>query len=233
MTQTASATHEVGRKFHADGSARQFAGNTIICFVAPESAIGQAASTFQAALRAQPFGAKFALLPPSSFHMTVMELLCDQIRVRERWSAQLDLDLPLAESDSFFAQRVPGIPAPTGLIMHVSGLYYANNLMLTLQPAESATAAALRTYRESIAAVTGVRFLDHAEYGFHMSLGYRLDQLDATEAAALTDVCATWTPQLQAAGTAIALPPPELTAFDDMTLFVPMHERHTLNSRGG
>lgn len=221
MTQAVTPTREVGRKFHPDGTARRFAGNTIICFVAPESVIGRAASAFQAALQAQSFGTKFTLLPPSSFHMTVMDLLCDEVRTAERWSTQLPLDVALSASDAFFAERVPGIPAPTGLVMQVSGLYYADNLMLTLDAADDATAAKLRDYRKAIAEATGVRHPDHDSYGFHMSLGYRLYELDADEAAALAELCEEWTPQLKTAGAAIALPPPELTAFDDMTLFVP------------
>ena len=77
MTSSAY-TREVGRKFYPDGTPRLFAGNTIICFVAPEHSISQATVAFQNALRQAAFGGKFALLPQSSFHMTVMELLCHE-----------------------------------------------------------------------------------------------------------------------------------------------------------
>jgi hypothetical protein len=232
MRHFASPTREVGRKFHADGSARRFPGNTIICFVAPDSPIGRAAGAFQAALAQQPCGPKFTFLPPSSFHMTVMELLCDQVRTPERWSADLPLDAPLPVTDAFFAARVPPIPAPTGMVMQVDGLYYRNNIMLTLQAADAATATALHRYREAVAAATGVRFPDHATYGFHISLAYRLYELEPDEEVALDAFIADWLPQLMAAGAAIALPPPGLTAFDDMTLFVPIAERGRLVSRG-
>lgn len=231
MSQTAPPTREVGRKFHPDGTARRFAGNTLICFVAPASPIGQAASAFQAALHAQPFGSKFALLPPASFHMTVMELLCDETRVAERWSRYLPLDAPLADTDAFFAARVSAVPAPADLLMQVNGLYAANNIMLTLEPANPATATALHHYREAIAAATGVRFPDHATYGFHLSLAYRLYELAAAETTSLDALCTQWLPRLRDAGSAIALPPPELTAFNDMTLFVPMAERGSLLDR--
>jgi hypothetical protein len=233
MRLSASPTREVGRKFHADGAPRRFPGNTIICFVAPASPIGRAAAAFQAALAQQPCGPKFTLLPPASFHMTVMELLCDQVRTPERWSAHLALDAPLPATDAFFAERVPPIPAPTGLVMQVDGLYYRNNIMLTLQVADAATAVALQTYREAVAAATGVRFPDHATYGFHISLAYRLYDLEPAEEAALHALVEAWLPQLLAAGAAIALPPPELTAFDDMTLFVPIAERGRLGRAEG
>jgi hypothetical protein len=229
MSNTALYTREVGRKFNVDGSPRSFPGNTIICFIAPDSPIGLAASAFQDALR-EAFGSAFALLPPSSFHMTVMELLCDQVRRADRWSDQLALGAPLAATDAFFLQRVPPIPAPTGLTMRVDGLFAEENLMLTLQPI-GAAAAALAGYRAAVAAATGVRFPDHDSYGFHISLAYRLHRLDAAAGAALAALCSAWEPRLIAAGATVALPPPALTFFDDMTRFVLPAERHSLPGR--
>jgi hypothetical protein len=219
---TWTPTREVGRKFYADGTARRFPGNTIICFVDPESPLGQAASAFQAALHAQPWGAKFALLPPSSFHMTVMDLLCDQVRVAERWSPHLPLDAPLPATDAFFLERVPAVPLPTLRTMRVDSIYTGFGLMLMLEPTDAATEAALRGYRDAIASATGVRHPDHNSYGFHMSLGYRLYALDAAETASLTALCAAWAPQLRDAGATLALPPPVLCSFADMTAFVPL-----------
>ncbi len=233
MTTTPRYTREVGRKFFADGAPRLFAGNTIICLVDPEGQLGQAAASFQRELARQPFGGAFVMLPPSSFHMTVMELLCDQVRLPERWSPQLALDAPLPATDAFFLERVPPLVAPADLSMAVDGLYHRDNLMLTLQPGDARTAAALRDYRSAVAEATGVRFPDHDRYGFHMSLAYRLLELDPGEEAALTALCDGWAPRLRSVGASLALPPPQLSFFDDMTRFVPAAERHTLVSRQG
>lgn len=224
-------TQEVGRKFHPDGTPRLFPGNTIICFVAPTSPIGMAAHAFQAALGQLPIGRKFALLPPASFHMTVMELLCDQVRTPERWSSWLSLDAPLAAIDAFFLERLPAVPAPDGLTVCVTGVAHPDNLWLTLQPADDSTGAALRAYRDAVANATGVRFPDHDTYRFHLSLAYRLIALDPDEEQQLAALVRTWQPRLQAAGNRIALPPPLLTGFDDMTRFVPLTQPDTLVSR--
>jgi hypothetical protein len=225
MTNAPQYTREVGRKFHADGSPRRFPGNTIICFVYPQSPIGQAASAFQEDLRRQTFGAKFVPLPPSSFHMTVMELLCDQVREPERWSSQLALDVALTTTDAFFQERVPAISTPSRLTMSVDGLLHRGGLMFTLQPADATVAAALRDYRAAVAAATGVRFPDHDSYGFHISLAYRLLQLDAAEEEALSALCDTWATRLRSAGATISLDPPMLTFFEDMFRFSPEPER--------
>jgi hypothetical protein len=224
-------TREVGRKFHPDGTPQRFPGNTIICFVAPDSQLGAAAQAFQQALHAAPFGSKFALLPPSSFHITVMELLCDEARTPERWSALLPLDAPLAAADAFFLERVPRIAAPRDSTVRVTGIAHPDNLWLTLEPADEATAVALRAYRNAVAEATGVRFPDHDRYRFHLSLAYRLIELDADEEAALAALARSWVPQLQAAGASIALPPPVLTGFDDMFRFVPLTQPAALTSR--
>lgn len=223
-------TNEVGRKFYPDGSPRLFPGNTTICFVDPDSPIGQAGRAFQVALR-EAFGPKFAPLPPSSFHMTTMELLCDEVRAPERWSSQLALDAPLAATDAFFVERVGPLPAPAGLTMRLTTVGHRHGILLNLEPADAATGEALRAYREAVAAATGVRFPDHDSYGFHISLAYRIIHLDTAEEAALAALAAAWLPRLRDAGAAIALPPPALTFFDDMVRFVTAEERHTLRSR--
>ncbi|MBC8163278.1 MAG: DUF1868 domain-containing protein [Roseiflexaceae bacterium] len=231
MTNAPQYTREVGRKFHADGSPRLFPGNTIICFVSPDSPIGQAAGAFQNDLYRQPFGPAFALLPPSSFHMTVMELLCDQVRVAERWSSHLTLDTPLAAADARFVDQVPPLSMPAPLTMRVDRLLYQDNMTLTLQATDAATADALRDYRATVASATGVRFPNHDTYGFHISLAYQLIELTSNETTALDTFCRAWEPRLRDAGSAISLASPVLACFDTMLRFVPAAECFTLLSR--
>lgn len=66
---------DVGSKFDADGRVRPFAGNTVVCHLPQQ---GEHADAFEAMLDiyreapSHPFMRKVALLPPSSYHMTVM-----------------------------------------------------------------------------------------------------------------------------------------------------------------
>jgi hypothetical protein len=219
VTVSSWFTREVGRKFNADGSARRFAGNTIICFVDPHSPLGALASDFQDAVRATALGEKFALLLPSSFHMTVMELLCDEARVAERWSTSLPLDAPLEATDSFFQQIVPSIAVPERIVMRCTDLYTHGYLTLTLEAIDDVVAVGLRTYRERVAAATGVRFPDHDSYRFHMTLAYLIVELTPEEEQELAALRAEWLPRLCDVGAQIALPAPQLTFFADMTHF--------------
>ncbi|MCX7668926.1 MAG: DUF1868 domain-containing protein, partial [Anaerolineae bacterium] len=109
---SAEYTFHVGEKFHPDGRPRSYPGSTVISFIDPASPIYHAGIQLQTELQALPFGHKFALLPPSSFHMTVFSLICDQQRVQELWTSQLPLDAPLAETDRFFIEAVTPIAPP-------------------------------------------------------------------------------------------------------------------------
>ncbi|MEZ4514801.1 MAG: DUF1868 domain-containing protein [Chloroflexota bacterium] len=225
-----SFTSAVGQKFHPNGRVRTFPGNTIISFVPPNSPIFAHTSWVQAQIQALPFAHKFGFLPPSSFHMTVMELLCDQVRLPERWSDQLPLDAPLRDVDQFFTERVPHIPPPAALRMRfVEVAQYTPTL--NLMPDDEETAVSLQTYRNAIATATGVRFPDHDSYQYHISTAYRLINLSAAEedqlAATLQPINAT----LRASFGLFAPPPPQLTFFDDMFAFYPIGQRTQLTNR--
>lgn len=223
-------TPEVGRKFYADGRVRQFAGNTIICHLDPTSEIFKAALVTQAALRDTGYGRKFALLPPESLHMTVIELLCDETRRPEKWSSRLELTASLNETDEFFLKTVPPITKPAAFEMRPETIS-THNMLIRLSPCDAATAENLRHYRDAVAAATGVRFPNHDSYGFHISLAYRLIELDADEQAQFERDCAEWGTTLRQAVPSFRLGPPELVFFDHMFCFAPDSARLALLSR--
>ncbi|HQZ98964.1 MAG TPA: DUF1868 domain-containing protein [Thermoflexales bacterium] len=225
-------TPEVGRKFYADGLPREFPGNTIICFAQPGSAAYALACGLMDDVRALPFAHKFALLPPSSLHMTTIELLCDQNRRPEKWSAQLPLDAPLEETDQFFLRTAPGVPAPATFHMRYAGVRQRPGLSITLLPASDDDARALREYRDAIARATGVRFPDHDTYRFHISLAYLLMELEPDEELALAALFAEREPILREKFGVFQTGQPQLVFFDDMFRFVPASERGGLRTRG-
>ncbi|MCB0127614.1 MAG: DUF1868 domain-containing protein, partial [Caldilineaceae bacterium] len=98
-------TAEVGRKFHADGSPASFAGTTVISFVDVAAPIARMGTWLQEEIRQQPFADKFSILPPSSFHMTVIQLLNDQDRTPQRWTPHLALATPMDKICSFMGRR--------------------------------------------------------------------------------------------------------------------------------
>lgn len=226
-------TPVVGRKFHPNGAVREFPGNTIICFVPPDSAAYALACGLMDGARALPFARKLAFLPPSSLHMTVMELLTDQTRRPDKWSDQLPLDAPLEETDQFFLRTVPGAPAPPAFHMRYAGLRPNPGMSITLLPASEEDARALRAYRDAVSRATGVRFADHEAYRYHISLAYLLMELEPDEEAALAQYFADRDPTLREKFGVFQTGQPQLVFFDDMFRFVPASERGALKTRGG
>lgn len=225
-------TYHVGEKFYEDGSVRSYPGNTIICFARPASPIYQAGEAIQTGLMEQPYGHKFALLPPSSFHMTVFSLILDQQRVPELWSSRLSLDAPLEEVDQFFISAAATVEAPQRLRMCPTYLG-GRGLSIRLSPADEMTEAALYTYRNALAAATGVRYPDHDIYKFHLTLAYQLMTLSEAETQAFADFRLGLDDSLRCDVGVFETEAPVLTFFDDMFRFEPIEKRNTLYSRDG
>ena len=105
------------------------------------------------------------------------------------------------------------------------------SIALNLKPADAETDQALRTYRDRVAQATGVRFPDHEQYQFHISLAYRLIHLTEAEESELDRLLTSIDQYLQSHFGLFEAPPPQLTLFDDMFRFATLAERDTLRTR--
>lgn len=224
-------TPHVGEKFNADGSVRTFPGNTVICFAHPDEPLYQLTAWAQARLLEVPFAHKYAPLPPSSFHMTVMPMLCDQVRTPDQWSEHLPLDCSLAEADAFIGERVNSITPPENFRMAFDRIAARGGISIDLIPADHDTAVALWTYRNALAEATGIHVPDHNSYGFHLSLAYKITELTPAEHWQLLqylDECNTY---IRSRVDDFNTRRPYMTYFDDMFQFVTADERHLLHTR--
>ncbi len=225
-------TPVVGQKFDSDGSVLTYPGNSIICFVdrVTHAPVFNLSIWLQEQLKATSWHDKYALLPPSSFHMTVIELLCDQRREPSAWSNRLPLTMDIAETDIFFHSQVSTVPAPSNLRMKYSRLP-GSLTHIELEPADNDTCDAIWRYRDAIAEVTGVRFPDHDQYRFHISLAYHLIQLTPEEEAERKALHSRLSEIVQQSDEQFVPDAPQLVFFDDMFQFVTYQERHTLVTR--
>lgn len=220
-------TSNVGEKFHADGSARQYPGNTIICFGDPNSIAFHHASWIQDQLAKLPFAEKFTLLPRSSFHMTVFELLCDQVRVPGQWSEYLPLQTPLIETDEFFIQRLASLEAPMNFRMKYSSLRINPGIAILVDPIDT---EAIRTYRNELSDITGIRSPHHDDYVFHISLAYQTIALNDEELKVLNHLKDTVDDKMKQQFGIFESGPPQLTFFNDMHRFVTADERSDIRA---
>jgi hypothetical protein len=213
---------DVGRKFHADGSVRAFPGNTIVCHLPADGPARMALMRVYDRLAALP-ARWHALLPPSSWHMTVFEGVCDQIRDPVRWPADLPLDAPLAACTDLFAARLRavrfGIAGPIRVAVGGVIAVHGGFLGVTLEPADPEQHLRLRSLRDRLSAVLGLRVPVHLGYRFHLTLGYQIDWLTPDEQRAMAEVCHAATAHLLEAAPVFELPVPSFCTFDDMHAF--------------
>jgi len=218
---------DVGRKFSADGRVLPFAGNTVICHLPQQ---GENAAAFDAMLDiyrdvpAHRFARKIALLPPSSYHMTVFGGANDQPRLRESWPADLPFDMPIEQCNRVLTDRLKraGLRIDLPIRMRVDLDQKPANgkaLIFLLVPADEGERAKLTRLREQLADVFKIRAPDTAAYRFHISLGYAIAWFTRQEMRALEQAWADWVRGIAAASPVITFGAPEFCTFKDMYAF--------------
>ncbi|MFH1724474.1 MAG: DUF1868 domain-containing protein [Elusimicrobiota bacterium] len=205
-------------KFDKAGSFRPFPGTSMVSMLRPEMSQYGLIAELQRGLKALPSARSFAFLPPSSFHMTVKDLLCDQVRESEHWTSKIPRDASLAAADARLAELTRGIAFGGALRMRFAGIHPLG-LSIKLEPADAETREALRDYRERISDATGIRHPNHDAYEFHISLAYLLYELNDAEKDALGRFLAEAGKDLERRFGVLELPPPELAFFPDMSRF--------------
>lgn len=209
-----------GKKFSADGTPNKFRGNTIICDVPAESRLGACASELARRVSAMSFASSVALLPPSSYHMTIMSLLNEAKRNASSWSKFLGLEVPIEEGDLFLMSALAPVRFPAEIEMRYRGLHANGSLRIELAPATSVVAESLASFRDEVAVVSGVCRPDHDSYVFHVSVAYRLAALSPAECEEFLGVLQEFDRGMTATGI-FQLAAPTLAFFSDMHNFRP------------
>jgi hypothetical protein len=217
-------TKHVGEKFHEDAKARAFAGSSIICLVPANSDSMRVLQRLHDDIDSQPWHTRFAMLPPSSYHMTLFDLVCDQVRTPEYWTSALPLDAPLAEVDAFMEECWSDLPPAPMPAVRVDSLTIGDYITIHLLPENSQAELQLRTYRNLLAEVFGIRHPGHDTYAFHITLAYAITRLTGRELKQAQSACEAWNVALVRQMEAPELLPPRLTFFADMTHFAPSRE---------
>jgi hypothetical protein len=220
MTEKTYSKH-VGEKFNPDGSARLFPGNTILCHVAPDSATMASLQQFYKAILKEPWVTNYAMLPPSSYHMTVFDLVCDQVRKRENWTSLLPIDSPMEVVDAMVMEHWLDAPEPPQPKVMLDSLEIGDYITMRLKPKDEASDRQLRDYRDALSILFGIRHPNHESYFFHLTYAYGITSLEPSEKAAIAKFVEAWEPLLKKDLSMLALEPPVLRFFADMTHFTP------------
>lgn len=209
-------------KFKENGEFNPFSGNTVVANLYPNESIIGIVETIQTAYQQLSFRHKFALTPKESIHMTVIELVCDLNRVSEYWSKDLSLDMPIDEVSDYFAEKLDTFPLLNESIQMKTRAIGDQKILL--EPANPETLRRLNAIRDDVANKTGVRFPNHQNYQFHISIGYLISDLTKEEAIILENLNSHLTQLLLKELPQITIKRIDYTVFNDMSRFTPYHE---------
>ncbi len=208
----------VGTKFHADGSVRHFPGNTTICHI-PQGPLFDGLLDLRAKLAGLDFASSFTLLPASSWHMTVFEGVCDQARTHGHWPTDLGFDVSLDVCHALFEQRLQAFPlleSEPPYRLRISKMEPMTvGFGLSLEPIDEAQNRRLRSLRDRLSDLLGLRHANHDSYVFHIGLAYFVRYITPEQASLVTDMVMAWA----ADQPLVELGAPEFCHFENMFHF--------------
>jgi len=163
----------VYQKLNEDGSVRHYPGNSVVLMVEKDNDIYTHLKYATRRLKEMGVSEKFMMLPPSSYHMTVIQGVNDQVRKKEYWSSFKDINTPLATMNHFFQQKIKEVQSFKQVSMSFDHIKLDNNdLRINLRPKNDNENQKLRNYRDRVSEKFGVKLPNHDTYSFHITLGY-------------------------------------------------------------
>lgn len=206
------------RKFTPDGAPVLFPGNTFLCHI-PKGSFWRYARYAQCQTEPLSFAHKFALLPPSSFHMTVGEGVCDLVRRKDNWISSLPLDASLSEATTYLFSQLDKLPKSDGLRVRVKEFRLHGGIQVHVEPADQESAQYLNDFRSCLFDCIGMNNLNAPQYQFHISLSYLLIELTEKEKKELDQVTTRINNELFCRDSIISLDAVEFCYFNDMFYF--------------
>ncbi|CAM1503480.1 Fc.00g010710.m01.CDS01 [Cosmosporella sp. VM-42] len=192
-------------KFSPDGVVQRYPGNTTICHIPADATLLTGLRIVYAALGSHSTLSRFIrLLPPESWHMTILDGVCETECEPGMWPARLG-KRPLEEWTKGFSQSLRKV----GPELEMEGLappyrmrvrcfdHAVCGLGLDVEGATAEEEARMRSLRDKLADSLGFRAPDHETYGFHITLAYLLRHVDGEDRAELKKLFAELLPDVK------------------------------------
>eukprot|EP01029_Cantina_marsupialis_P001744 TRINITY_DN1156_c0_g2_i1.p1 TRINITY_DN1156_c0_g2~~TRINITY_DN1156_c0_g2_i1.p1 ORF type:complete len:425 (-),score=129.25 TRINITY_DN1156_c0_g2_i1:550-1824(-) len=204
-------------KFNADGSPKRFRGNSLICFVDKASKPFEKLVKAQELIAASPLAPYYALLEPSSFHVTVCDLFVESRR------KDLLPDTSWADIDQFVNKRTADLRKhcwgqDTPLKMGFQGL--SHSLATVALQAVGDDNKIIQEWRDKVHTCTNLE--PPVGYQFHTSFAYQIFPFGEGDKVKE----AMWSLRLKLMellqGITFELRNPTLCLFTDMNHFAPV-----------
>ena len=210
---------QINRKFHPDGTAARYPGNTVVSDATPETRAYQVMSECLAMLREAGLDSLFIPLPEDSYHMTVIRGVNDLVREAAYWPAALPLDADMNAADDYMAAAIGSVPNPGRMRMRFGEAKITEeDFRVSMLPADDEQERVLRAYRDQVAEAVGLRLPGHDSYTFHITLAYTWRLPDAAQTATVRALKERMD-RLLAAQPAVELHPPHTAFYRDMLSF--------------
>jgi hypothetical protein len=163
--------------------------------------------------------AAFSFLPPSSFHMTVFEGVCDADRNgdADRWPSGIRRDAPLSEINQTFQNDCEAVPLPKQQRVRSTGIF--GGFSISLSGKSPLAEASLRQTRRLLRDAAGIYRANFNAFDFHITLAYPLRWLSLAEANSVMDLSEKVFDQLVMQVSHITLGPVEFCTFEHMHAF--------------
>lgn len=201
-------------KFDQEGKPLPYYGNTIISFLNKDKwPIFNEAVKIQDALKDSVFAEWLSFLPTSSLHMTVLTLCREIDRGTKYWPPQIRTDDCFHEIDEALKKIVGMISRVEHIMMEVD---YCEVTKIVLKPYRKEDEKKLTDYRNKIAEATGIRHPWHDGFRYHISLDYKIKELDKYQKAVSNELCRELTKRLKKCVMPFKIPAPEFVIFNDM-----------------
>lgn len=210
---------QIGKKFHEDGTARRYPGNTVIADVVPGISAYDVMTHLRRMAIEAGFGGDMILLPEDSYHMTVLRGLNDLVRTDGFWPSALDRNAPMTAVDDYVSAAVAGAGLPGPISMRFDGVIVGNeDFRVRVVPANDEQERTLRAFRDRAADAIGLRLPGHDVYTYHITLAYMRFVPQGERAEALSALVGEMEAYLRAQPP-FTMTAPYMAYYDDMLAF--------------
>lgn len=210
---------QIGKKFHIDGSAASYPGNTVVSDATPDTKAYQVMSECLAMLENAGLSELFIPLPKDSYHMTVIRGVNDSVREAAYWPSALPTDTPMTLVDDYMTEAINQVVNPGAMRMRFGeAKINEEDFRISMLPADEAQERVLRAYRDQVADTVGLKLPGHEAYTFHITLAYTWHLPDAAQQKVI-DHLKTQMDALLASQPVVELHPPHVAYYRDMLSF--------------
>jgi len=172
-------------------------------------------------LKNHPLSHLYVLLPPSSWHMTVFEGVCDKIRKPGRWPDDLSVNATMEECNSLYEDKLSSSfdlqSDPDTYHFTITKFKPLNKsgIGVHLEPSAEDNAR-IRRLRDRLSKLLHIRAKDHKTYAFHLTVAYLLRYLSEEQERELSDLLKD---HFEGMPKQLQLGPPEFCTFEDIFTF--------------